>query len=129
MGLGGLTLPALLRADATNPKKTPKSVIYIVLSGGMTDGVAGLLAVRAAGGVSVVQDPRDAKVAVLPQSAREMAGADHIVPPALNKSNARHYHTGIVAYKEFPGRAHYTLGQDGWEEVADYALDWALNPQ
>jgi hypothetical protein len=24
------------------------------------------------------------------------------------------------------GRAHYTLGQDGWEEVADYALDWAL---
>jgi hypothetical protein len=26
----------------------------------------------------------------------------------------------------FPGRSHYTLGQEGWEEVADYALDWSL---
>ena len=24
-----------------------------------------------------------------------------------------------------PGRAHFIIGQDGWEEVADYALDWA----
>jgi len=22
--------------------------------------------------------------------------------------------------------AHYTVGQEGWEEVADYALDWAV---
>ncbi|MFP2924971.1 alpha/beta hydrolase [Pyxidicoccus sp. 3LG] len=55
-------------------------------------------------------------------------GEDHIMPAALNKSNARHYNTGVVAYKEFPGRAHYTLGQEGWEEVADYALSWALDP-
>jgi hypothetical protein len=27
-----------------------------------------------------------------------------------------------------PERSHYTLGQEGWEEVADFALDWALNP-
>ena len=26
----------------------------------------------------------------------------------------------------FPGRSHFTIGQDGWEEVADYALDWAV---
>src|SRR5205085_949038 len=57
-------------------------VIGVILSGGLTDGVAGLLAVRAADGVSVVQDPRDAKVAALPQSASEMAGADYIVPAA-----------------------------------------------
>jgi pimeloyl-ACP methyl ester carboxylesterase len=55
-------------------------------------------------------------------------GEDHLVPPSLNKSNARHYNTGIIAYKEFPGRSHYTLGQAGWEEVADYALEWALQP-
>jgi hypothetical protein len=35
-GLGALTLPALLRADATAPKKSPKSIIYIVLSGGVS---------------------------------------------------------------------------------------------
>lgn len=26
----------------------------------------------------------------------------------------------------FPGRSHWTLLDPGWEEVADYALDWAL---
>jgi hypothetical protein len=32
----------------------------------------------------------------------------------------------VTEYKEFPGRAHFTLGQEGWQEVADYALDWAV---
>ena len=32
----------------------------------------------------------------------------------------------MTALKEFPERTHFTLGQKGWEEVADYALDWAL---
>jgi alpha-beta hydrolase superfamily lysophospholipase len=54
-------------------------------------------------------------------------GEDHIVPPSVNESNAHHYRTSraITDYKEFPGRSHFTLGQDGWEEVADYALTWA----
>jgi pimeloyl-ACP methyl ester carboxylesterase len=54
-------------------------------------------------------------------------GEDNIMPPAVNQSNAKHYrHTKAVTdYKEFPGRSHDTLGQDGWEEVADYALAWA----
>ena len=54
-------------------------------------------------------------------------GEDNLMPPAVNQSNAKHYrHTKTVTdYKEFPGRSHYTVGQDGWEEVADYALEWA----
>jgi len=32
-------------------------------------------------------------------------------------------------YKEFAGRSHFILGQPGWEEVADFALDWALTPR
>jgi pimeloyl-ACP methyl ester carboxylesterase len=56
-------------------------------------------------------------------------GADHIVPPAANRSNVKLYRKSkseaAVDYKEFPGRSHYTLGQEGWEAVADYALDWA----
>ena len=27
---------------------------------------------------------------------------------------------------EFPDRSHFTIGEHGWEEVAVYALDWAL---
>jgi pimeloyl-ACP methyl ester carboxylesterase len=54
-------------------------------------------------------------------------GDDNLMPPAVNESNVKHHrHTkAITDYKEFPGRSHYTVGQDGWEEVADYALDWA----
>jgi len=54
-------------------------------------------------------------------------GEDHLQPPSVNKSNANHYRDSkaVTEYKEFPGRSHYTIGQDGWEEVADYALAWA----
>jgi alpha-beta hydrolase superfamily lysophospholipase len=53
-------------------------------------------------------------------------GADHIMPAAVNKANAEHYaksraHTD---FQEFEGRSHFTVGQPGWEEVADFALNW-----
>jgi pimeloyl-ACP methyl ester carboxylesterase len=55
-------------------------------------------------------------------------GEDNLMPPAVNQSNVKHYrHVKTVTdYREFPGRSHYTVGQDGWEEVADYALEWAV---
>ncbi|WP_055612318.1 alpha/beta hydrolase [Streptomyces phaeochromogenes] len=55
-------------------------------------------------------------------------GRDHIMPPAVNKSNFRHYKGPgtITDYHEFPERSHWTCAEPGWEEVADYALDWAL---
>jgi pimeloyl-ACP methyl ester carboxylesterase len=52
-------------------------------------------------------------------------GADHIMPPAVNRSNADHYKTrSHTDYKEFSGRSHFTVGEPGWEEVADFALNW-----
>jgi pimeloyl-ACP methyl ester carboxylesterase len=55
---------------------------------------------------------------------------DHVSPIAINKSELKHQRkTGaITAYKEFEGRSHYLVGQEGWEEIADYALAWALEP-
>jgi len=32
----------------------------------------------------------------------------------------------LTELKEYPDRSHYTFAQDGWEEVADYSLDWAV---
>jgi two-component system chemotaxis response regulator CheB len=55
-------------------------VVGIILTGALHDGVAGLMAVRAAGGVAVVQDPKDALVAAMPRNATELAGADHVAP-------------------------------------------------
>ena len=54
-------------------------------------------------------------------------GDDNLIPPAVNESNFKHRrHTrSVTDYKEFEGRSHYTVGQDGWEEVVGYALKWA----
>src|SRR5262249_16896633 len=57
-----------------------RRVIGVVLTGSLFDGTGGLLAVRGAGGIAVVQDPHDAAVAAMPQSASQIAGADHVVP-------------------------------------------------
>ena len=56
-------------------------------------------------------------------------GADHLEPAAVSKSNFKHYKkaAAVTDYHEFPGRAHYTIGQDGWEQVADNALTWATH--
>ena len=53
--------------------------------------------------------------------------ADQTVPPALSRQNFQRYHSSsaVTDYKEFPGRPHFSIGVPGWEEVADYALDWA----
>ena len=48
----------------------------------------------------------------------------HVVPPKPIQHMADKYTASTVEYKEFPGRPHFP-GAPGWEEVADYALDWA----
>jgi pimeloyl-ACP methyl ester carboxylesterase len=59
-------------------------------------------------------------------------GEDHILPPAVQyenyEKNAKHS-SAITAYKLFPGRDHFTCGAAGWEEVADFALNWVLDPR
>lgn len=55
-------------------------------------------------------------------------GSDHVVPPSVDRQMAKKEGKApaVTDYKEFPGRSHFTIGQEGWEEVADYALDWSL---
>lgn len=54
-------------------------------------------------------------------------GSDHLVPPVLNRVNHAKYQKSraVTDYKEFPNRSHLIIAQEGWEEVAQYALDWA----
>ena len=55
-------------------------------------------------------------------------GEDHLMPPAVQRSNAKHYTSNTITdVKEYPGRAHLLPAQEGWEEVADFALSWALD--
>lgn len=54
---------------------------------------------------------------------------DVIMPAALNRKNFRKYRhsSAVTEYKEFAGRSHFIIGETGWEQVADYALGWALS--
>jgi pimeloyl-ACP methyl ester carboxylesterase len=57
-----------------------------------------------------------------------VGGQDQVSPPSLNLDNANRYRksVAITDVKQYPYRCHYTIGQEGWEEVADYALSWAM---
>lgn len=52
--------------------------IGIVLSGGLQDGTAGLRAITAAGGLGIVQDPRDARSREMPLNAIKGGHPDYI---------------------------------------------------
>lgn len=64
--------------------------VGVVLTGALGDGAAGLWALGVCGGVTVVQDPRDAKHPQMPISAIRRLQPDHVVPladvPALLES-------------------------------------------
>ena len=51
------------------------------------------------------------------------------MPPSLQRSNAKHYKSKntLTEVKEYEGMAHLLPAQAGWEEVADYALEWAVS--
>jgi pimeloyl-ACP methyl ester carboxylesterase len=53
---------------------------------------------------------------------------DHLMPPKIQRSNAKHYKAPgtLTEVKEFEG-PHLLPARDGWEEIADYALSWAVS--
>lgn len=57
-----------------------RGVIAVLLSGALDCGTAGLLQVRARGGVTVVQDPKDAVVPSMPLNAIRQLTPDHVAP-------------------------------------------------
>ena len=54
-------------------------------------------------------------------------GKDHVIPAKVSRKMAAKYRNAPVpaTYHEFPDRSHFTAGEPGWEQVADYALTWA----
>lgn len=56
------------------------ATVGVVLSGALDDGAAGLGAIKAAGGVAIVQSPGDAAVPDMPRNALEFVAVDYAVP-------------------------------------------------
>jgi two-component system chemotaxis response regulator CheB len=54
-------------------------LLGVVLTGGNEDGAAGLAAVHAAGGYTVVQDPEEAQMPLMPESALKRTKPDYVL--------------------------------------------------
>jgi pimeloyl-ACP methyl ester carboxylesterase len=52
---------------------------------------------------------------------------DHISPLSLNRNilKLQRKASSPTELKEYAGRTHYMAGMDGWEEIADDAIEWA----
>ncbi|MEV8376713.1 chemotaxis protein CheB [Kribbella sp. NPDC056861] len=58
-------------------------VVGIILSGVLDDGTAGLVAIKARGGLAIVQDPEDAAYRGMPDSALANVGVDQVLPAVM----------------------------------------------
>lgn len=56
-----------------------RGLLGILLTGANEDGARGLLQIKRSGGRTVVQDPRDAQVALMPEAALALHNPDHIL--------------------------------------------------
>ena len=52
------------------------------------------------------------------------ATLDRITPASVCKASAERYPAGKCEYVELPDHAHWVLGEDGWEAIADRCTAW-----
>ncbi len=55
-------------------------VIGVILTGTLDDGMAGLWVIKQRGGITVVQDPKEAEYTGMPLSAMTYVAVDHLLP-------------------------------------------------
>jgi hypothetical protein len=64
-----------------------------------------------------------------PQTVRR--GKDLIAPASMTRAIYEHQKRAIskTELRIYPDRSHYLCLAPGWEEVADFAVDWAVRNQ
>jgi chemotaxis methyl-accepting protein methylase/GAF domain-containing protein len=127
LGLVGRKLVLLSRAGESHPhlpidhflkdlaQEMGQSAIGVVLSGAGSDGVAGLRAVKAAGGVTFAQEPASAVQRDMVQNAIDAGVVDYVLTPA-----------DIAAELARIGRHRYVKDKDGAFEPSSEEVREAL---
>ncbi|WP_161887890.1 chemotaxis protein CheB [Pontibacter russatus] len=100
-------------------KDLGRYAIGVVLSGTGTDGTKGIKAIKAAGGMVVVQDPASAKFDGMPRSAIEGGFADYVLPPEQMPEEIMEYTRKVPLVRQ---PVDTPIDGDG-EEVLDEILD------
>jgi len=72
--------PSVNRLFISLAEDREEKCIAIVLSGTGSDGAHGIKAIKAAGGITIAQDPRSAKYDSMPNAAIRVGGADLVLP-------------------------------------------------
>jgi len=75
-----LWMPSIDELFESTAKSQGAQSIGVILSGTMHDGVAGLLAIRNAGGTTIVQEPEEAQCPGMPNAALHAGAADYCLP-------------------------------------------------
>ena len=54
---------------------------------------------------------------------------DRTVEPSMVRANYKKYQRSgaVTEYRVFAGRPHCLIGSPGWEEIADYAIEWCMS--
>jgi len=76
----GLWIPSIDELFESTAKSQGAQAIGVILSGTMHDGVAGLLAIRKAGGTTLAQEPDEAQSPEMPIAALEARAVDYCLP-------------------------------------------------
>lgn len=88
--------------------------IGVILSGALSDGTAGLLMIKAHGGTAIVQDPGEAIIGGMPESALRAVQVDHVLP-ARDIGRLLATELGQMGLRQ--ERTHMAQGQDSAEEM------------
>jgi two-component system chemotaxis response regulator CheB len=73
-------IPSIDELFESTAKSQGSRSIGVILSGTMHDGVAGLLAIRNAGGTTIAQEPEEAQSPEMPIAALEARAVDYCLP-------------------------------------------------
>jgi len=73
-------IPSIDELFESTAKSHGSQAIGVILSGTMHDGVAGLLAIRKAGGTTLAQEPEEAQYPEMPNAVLEAKAVDYCLP-------------------------------------------------